>query len=350
MIRTIILFFITTGLSFAAPQLGEVPPTLADYLRPIPSTNPGDTGWVADLTGLPDKDQVEQLTQHVIEVMNEDSDKECTSIDSNLRLLVFQNFVIYQHMANAQNLYLDEQTAGKWGHLLAMILKESSGDSTNVTDMSGKSLKSKSNDLQHWRDLFLQSKVKLNPETNFGLTQLSADRLFNVFQLTKSQAIDLSFLEGKEGYLTPNKIKLNTAIATRRLIWFYQDFAEGRIAQSDWRIPEKDITDPKFSAQYQNAIKMALLYCGTRFMFHEEPDVAKLENAMSEIAYCKLGNPQNGFGVNELDEKCFAQWVTLCPALNIDIATITPLHYFATRNLTAVCKDTFNKLIVKSPK
>ena len=332
-------------MSYPTPTLEDVRPSLASYLHAAPSNNPLDNGWVADLTGLPDKDQVALLTQHVVNVMNEETNKQCASIDPNLRTMIFQHFVIYQHMANAQDVYFDEQIAHQWAHLLAMILKESSGDSTNITDMTGRSLKNESTDLEHWRNLFLQSQVQLGPQTNFGLTQLSADRLFTVFQLSKDQNYELAFLEGREGFLTPDKIKLNTAIATRRLIWFYQNFSEGRLAQSDWRIPQYGITNPNFSTKYQTALKMALLYCGTSFMFQKDPDISKLTNAMSSISYCKLGNPQTGYGVDELDEQCFAKWVTLCPSLNIDIANITPLSYFSTRKAAPICEETFKKLI-----
>ena len=74
-----------------------------------------------------------------------------------------------------------------------------------------------------------------------------------------------------------------------------------------------------------------------------------LARAMGSIAYCKFGNSQTGYGMNEFDEKCFAEWVTLCPALNVDIAALTPLSYFATRNVSPVCEDMFNQLLIKQP-
>ena len=197
--------------------------------------------------------------------------------------------------------------------------------------------------------------MHLDYQTNFGLTQTSADRLFNAFNLAKNQKNNTVFLQGKEGALTPGKKELNTAIAIRRLIWFYQDFAQGRISQSDARIHRRDITKPEFFERYQAGLKMALLYCGTHFMFRDGKSVNEkkldldLQSAMASIAYCKFGNAQIGYGKNEFDNLCFASWVTLCPALNIDIATLTPLSYFATRKTSPVCEDTFRALLIKKP-
>ena len=172
-------------------------------------------------------------------------------------------------------------------------------------------------------------------------------------KLADTEKNNTTFLEGKEGVLTPGKQKLNTAIAIRRLIWFYQDFAQGRITQSDMRIHERDLAKPEFYARSQAGLKMALLYCGTHFMFRDGKNSEKLDSdlqdAMASIAYCKFGNATVGYGQSEFDEKCFASWVTLCPALNIDIATLTPLSYFATRNVNPVCEETFKQLLVKKP-
>ncbi|MBA3536692.1 MAG: hypothetical protein H0T84_08805 [Tatlockia sp.] len=85
-------------------------------------------------------------------------------------------------------------------------------------------------------------------------------------------------------------------------------------------------------------------------MFESGPNhPERLKNALGSIAYCKLGNAKSGYGKNEFDEKCFAEWVTLCPGLNIDIALLTPLSYFATRNEKPVCEETFKRLLIKRP-
>lgn len=357
-IKILILLSLTPLIASAAYL--DALPSFADYLHLSRSKDPAEHGWLPEVTGLPNKDQVAHLNQRMLNVISKDTDKKCTSIDVHLRMMIFQHFLIYQHMVNTQNVYFDDKTAHQWAHVLAMILKESSGDSTNITDMSGHSVStdnSKTN-LQQWRAIFnltKQSHVELNDQTNFGLTQMSTDRLFDAFCLTKDQKYDTAFLEGREGASTPGKVVLNTAIAIRRLIWFYQEFAQGRIVESEGRLRQQDISNPKFSARYKKGLDMAILYCGTGFMFRGgaltdgAKKTSKLRNAMASIAYCKLGNPQEGYGTEEVDEKCFAEWVTLCPALNIDIATLTPLRYFATRNEKPVCEDTFKQLINKKP-
>ncbi len=353
----VMLVFLTPLVALAtSPYFDDnAPPSFADHLHLSPSMDHVDHGWLPELTGLPDKDQVTRLTQHMMNIMKEDKDPRCTSINVHLREMIFQHFLIYQHMVNAQDVYFDDRTAHQWAHVLAMILKESSGDSTNVTDMSGDTLatnRSKTN-LEQWKqilNLSNQSRIQLNYQTNFGLTQTSADRLIDAFHLAKDQRYDTVFLEGKDGAATPGKARLNTAIAIRRLIWVYQDFSQGRVMESEGRIPFQYINKPPFHEKYKTGLKMALLYCGTGFMFRCKGDgckMSKLLKAMASIAYCKLGNQQAGYGVNEVDETCFAEWVTLCPALNIDIATLTPLSYFATRDQLPVCESTFKQLINK---
>ena len=356
-----LLLSLTPLMSSAAPYVSVIPyfedttpPSLADHLHLSHSKDPVDGGWLANLVGLPDQAQVLQ-TASLVDAVMKDEEPQCKAIDGRLKKMVFQHFLIYQQMANAQHICLDSKTAHQWAHILAMILKESSGDSTNITAMSGlsSSTKEPQTNLQRWNeisDLTAHNRIPMNYQTNFGLTQTSADRLTVAFSLAKDQKYDTAFLEGREGAATPRKIPLNTAIAIRRLIWFYQDVSQGRIAESDGRIHQRDINNPAFSARYQAGLNMALTYCGTPYMFQEgaEKEISKLQKAISSIAYCKLGNPQTGYGANEMDKECFAKWVTLCPALNIDIATLTPLSYFATRNTSPVCEKTFNRLINKN--
>jgi hypothetical protein len=348
-------------LAFLAPMMSLAAQSSEFYTssNQIPksySHDPVDGGWLPDLTGLPDKNQVLLLKNHAAKVMEEETDSRCNAIDKSLRLMVFRHFVIRQQMANNQNVYFNDKTAYQWAHVLGMLLKESSGDTASITDMTGRSMSTftPQTNLQHWRKILSLSaekgRIHLNSQTNFGLTQTSADRLFVAFKLAKHQKYTTSFLQGKEGAFTSRKKLSNTAIAIRRLIWFYQDFAQGRLVQSDSRINEYDINKPEFSDRHQNALDMALVYCGSRYMFEsglKHPQ--RLKNALGSIAYCKLGNAKTGYGKNQFDEKCFAEWVTLCPGLNIDIALLTPLSYFATRNEKPVCEETFKRLIIKKP-
>jgi len=356
---TLAPFIVSATPEVTTPHFQEnAPPSLADHTHISKRKDPVDGGWLPDLVGLPTKDQILQISTRVDKIIDKETNKQCRAVDPRLRKLVFQHFLIYQHIANAQGVYFDSQRAHHWAHVLAMTLKESSGDPSNISDMQSHSITTNKpiSDLDHWREilgLVHEKRVKLNTQTNFGLTQTSADRLFVAFKLAKNQLYDTEFLEGREGAETPKKISLNTAIAIRRLIWFFQDFAQGRIINSDMRIHQADINKPEYVSRYQEGLDMALLYCGTPLLYKEgviDNDSLgnmALRDAMASIAYCKLGNAQSGYGNNLIDAICFAEWVTLCPALNISIATLTPLEYFATRDVSPVCEDTFNSLIIK---
>ncbi|MDF1758890.1 MAG: hypothetical protein P1U74_11450 [Legionellaceae bacterium] len=305
--------------------------------------------WLSNLKGLPDMEEIENLSKRVDEVMKDEKNKTCTSINPRLRKMIFLHFATYQKMLNARNIYLTDEKIEHWAHVFGMLLKESSGDTTNVTSMTGRSYttyQSKS-DLERWRKiakLTRDSEIPLNYQTNFGLTQLSIDRLFVALKL----AVTPSALQGT------NFSHLNTAVAIRRLIWFYQDFAQGRLTQSHDRIHNHEKGNPEYSTRFAFGISTALLLCGSHYMFYEgyhgkADEVTDLADAMASIAYCKIGDKKGRFGVTEENKKCFAQWVTLCPTLNFDIAMLTPLKYFSTRNAAPVCENTFKALLKKKP-
>ena len=209
-----------------------------------------DYGWLPNLTGLPSRDQLDQIKAQITQLLDEEDDR-CKAVDYNLKMMVLTHFAIKQKMANAQNIYFNDKNAYKWAHMLGMTLKESSGDSTNITAMTGRSVTTHKprTDLKNWRDMLINAQRKqitLDYQTNYGLTQTSTDRLFVSFNLAKNKGYYTAYLEGKEGVDTPKKVLLNTAIAIRRLIWFYQDFAQGRISQADSRIYQKDIRLTKY--------------------------------------------------------------------------------------------------------
>ncbi|MDF1678793.1 MAG: hypothetical protein P1U32_08890 [Legionellaceae bacterium] len=307
-----------------------------------------DSEWLANLHGLPTREEVEKLSKQVDKVMAHDKDKRCNAINPRLRKMIFLHFVTYQHIINQRSAYLTEKNIYHWAHVFGMLLKESSGDTTNVTSMTGRSYstyQSKS-DLERWQkitNLSKNGKIPLNYQTNFGLTQLSVDRLFVALQLARTPVHLKGQVKG-----------LNTAVAIRRLIWFYQDFAQGRLSQTHDRIHHHERGNPEYSARFTFGVSMALLLCGTHYMFYEgyhekAGGAADLTDAMASIAYCKLGNDKDGYGKTEANQKCFAEWVTLCPTLNFDIAMITPLKYFATRDAAPVCEGTFKALLKKKP-
>jgi len=352
-ITLIIIFFVSFAVSEGWQAHRH---SLADHLHLSPPKDPIDGHWLANLRGLPDLDDIDEIDDTVREVMKLETESRCNAINPQLRMLFFEHFAIYQKMANAQNIYLSKKTIHQWAKVMAMTLKESYGDTTNITDFKGHSYVTYGgiSNLNRWKTILSLSKetrIEFNFQTNFGLTQLSADRLFVAFKLAEDQKYNTSYLEGLDGAGTPHKIPLNAAIAVRRLIWFYQDFAQGRVIQSDNRVHFKQLNDPEKVAQQQAGLEAAIRYCGTQYMFEEgDHDFDKLKEAMNSVAYCKLGNARSGYGMTEYDDKCFAQLVTICPALNIDIATITPEKYFATRNEPAVCEATFNRLLVEKPK
>ena len=328
-----------------------------DYIYPVMEEESLfiDYNWLPYIVGIPNKKQVKALTEHVIEIMKQEKDNRCNEIDFNLRLLVFQNFVVYQQMFNKQDRYFTEKLALKYAHYLAIILKESSGNPLNITEMSGRSLNSSNADvnLERWKSIrqsMKKKRIKFNSQTNFGLTQLSVDRLYVAFRFNNK-----SFLARKYGHHPPPKDKFNTAIAIRRLIWFYQDISQGRLMQHDHPISQQAIDNNALSERHKKGLEMALMYCGTKLLFKEnapsrDNDIGlTFQKAMASIAYCKLGSSQTGYGQSAANHQCFADWVTLCPALNFNIALVTPLSYFQTRKAQPVCLETFKRLMIKKP-
>ncbi len=348
-IQVMKLSFLAIILSFFLAPIAFSTSHHAEHTPLSKAKAPQDKGWLADLNDLPSREEIEKLSKHVDEVMQQEKHKTCTSINPRLRKMIFLHFAIYQYVVNNRSVYLDEKNLHHWAHVFGMLLKESSGDTTNITSMTGRSYSTyeAKSDLKRWGEIEKLSKtgrIPLNYQTNFGLTQLSVDRLFVALQFAQKPA----YLENQK------KSDLNTAIAVRRLIWFYQDFAQGRLKQEHDRIHHHEQGNPEYSARFRRGIDMALLLCGTDYMFTEgyhgkAEGAADLTHAMASIAYCKLGNSHKGYGFNEIDERCFAKWVTLCPTLNFDIAMLTPLRYFATRHAAPVCEDTFKALVNKKP-
>lgn len=349
-ITTIMLSCLFASATFSASSYEEDPEVLLAAQTPISKTaKTKHKGWLANLNDIPSEEEIKKISEHVDEVMQHETNKKCTSVNPRLRKMIFLHFALYQYMTNHRSIYLHEENIYHWAHVFGMLLKESSGDTTSITSMTGRSYTTyqAQSDLDRWGNIAKLSKhgkIPLNYQTNFGLTQLSIDRLYVALKLAQNPA----YFKGRE------KPKLNTAIAVRRLIWFYQDFAQGRLIPEHDRIRHHEKDKPEYSTRLTHGTNMAILLCGTKYMFSEgyheqEGDAAALHEAMRSIAYCKLGSSKKGYGTNEIDGKCFAKWVTLCPMLNFDIAMLTPLRYFATRNAAPVCEGTFKRLLTKKP-
>ena len=78
-----VLIIFATFVTSAEQNFEEnAPPSMADHLHLSRSKDPVDRGWLADLIGLPNKDQVNVLTQQVAGLMLEDKDTKCRAINS----------------------------------------------------------------------------------------------------------------------------------------------------------------------------------------------------------------------------------------------------------------------------
>ena len=270
------------------------------------------------------------------------SEADCAAhVSANLRAMIFKHFVNVQVFENGHGHPLTEKMAQTWAHMLAIVLKESGGDSTNVTDMKGREVgtyKAMTN-LKRWRAIFAHS-LDYNKQTNFGLAQQSVDRLSSTFKVSSA---------GLDDFIS-HKGEINSGADTIGFVQFYQQFAQGRTEQSERPIKLKDLqssdASSELKARSHRGVQYALWHCGTRFLFEEgragiEGQKA-LENAMASIAYCDMSGDDK-----DATSKCFAKWLTLCPSLNIDIALLSPDSYFQTRRARPVCAVTFKKLLRK---
>lgn len=302
---------------------------------------------LADLDGLP---QVPAQLGTADEIRSAPgaSDPTCKEIPAPLRAMAFRHFLNFQKMQNEQGRYFPPEAATRAAKALGMVLKESSGDPAAVADMKGKSKTTYKPEttVANWKALLTHKHITYNKQTNFGLLQMSMDRLVVAFKIN-SQLDD--FLPGEDAAST-------SALNTRRLLDFYQDFAQGRLEQGDTPIPAAALRDPKASPELKERARKgaakALYHCGTRFLYKEGQQGAEgqkaLEDAMMSIAYCDPGIDKPDT-TSRAQLECFARWVTLCPALNLDIAINTPKEYFETRKAPPKCEATFRALITKKP-
>lgn len=295
------------------------------------------------LDGLPTYDPASQITT-AQEVKAAGGAKEAAckkKVPAALRAMVFQHYLHAQALENAQGHYFNSAMVLKWSHLLGMILKESGGDPADVTDMNGKEVGSyKAMDsIAHWKSLFSHD-LTYDKQTNYGIAQQSLDRL----QVGSPGSNEYDRFLGAGANLTDGEYVM-------RLLGLYQQFAQGRLSNSDTVITKAELrapnAPPDLVARAHLGVQAALWYCGTRFLYKEGYTGAvgqkTMEDAMASIAYCDVTNISAG-------KKCAASWLTLCPALNLDIGLLTPDSYFQTRKTSPVCGKTFVALTTKKPK
>ncbi|MDE2291333.1 MAG: hypothetical protein KGL53_04560, partial [Elusimicrobia bacterium] len=230
------------GLSNAFDQASAAASQAA---RKVDGKAPADADhhWLPDLQGLPQPPSEPPVADEVRQAAG-GAEAGCSALNPGLRAMVFRHFQNFQALENAQGVYLDAAAAERWAHVLAMILKESSGDPTDVTDMRGRESGTyrPMTSLARWKALFDHGNLAYNRQTNYGLAQLSYDRLSTPLGAPETPA--LGFIGGG-----PDAASLDTAHAARRLLWVYQDFAQGRVSPGDARIPAADRSKPEFAAR-----------------------------------------------------------------------------------------------------
>jgi hypothetical protein len=326
------------GLSGTAEVTTEAPPSAPAEAAPTATEPPPD---FPDLSGIPVAPIVATLTTaDEVRAAPGSDEPECKAkVDPALRAMVFRHYENFRDMLRSQGQALPDKAPDKASHLLGMVIKESAGDTTDVTDMSGREVGTfhAMSSVDRWNALFSHGNVVYDKQTNYGLAQQSMDRILAGGAVGPATG---KFFRGG-----------NSGQNVRKLLAVYQNFAQGQLTPKDKPIPEARARDPKASAdvqaRFREGLRQAVWHCGTRFLFKEGyagADGEKaLEDAMATIAYCNPGakspNP------NDKDQaRCFARWVTLCPALNIDIAVLSPDSYFQTRNTAPLCLKTFQAL------
>lgn len=190
----------------------------------------------------------------------------------------------------------------KLSKLTAMIMKESSGNTCSVSDMSGngsynsytkffkknnsKGILSRSHkvDLNLCQDLLNQGDVKVTKQTNYGLAQISADR----------------YVMSDRG---------------------------GDHLRGFFVLLKKMNTDHIIS------------YCQSKHLFSD--DKTEIKKKFESIKNCTPGIS------NKEQIKCIGQWVTLCPSLNVELAINQPMSYFETKSAKPICEDLFKKAEVE---
>ena len=186
----------------------------------------------------------------------------------------------------------------KLSKLMGMMVKESSANPAAVADMKGKgSSKSyrtffkvnKSSGVMsfpHYAntnlldELINQKDVIIDKQTNFGLAQLSADRL------------DISRWGGL--YLS-SKIK-----------------------------DIKKMSPETF-----------LSWCATSSMYNDSKSTLK-EYFIKNIKNCSMSS-KTKTGI-----KCFARTINLCPRMTVELALQQPMRYFETKRASPLCQELFN--------
>ena len=228
-------------------------------------------------------------------------DSSCVKrLPENLRQIFFEHFRFYVDHSKAK---IGEAEIARFAKVLGMAPHESGGASAAITDMKYKGSRES---LRHFYNtdnpgraapqalyssvttldqLLALKNVKWDKQTNFGLLQMSADRL-----ATGGSAGDLA----------------GEMIANLKTLYLSH--------------PE-DVIDR----------------CGTALMYKDS--LIEIVREFNEIQNCEVGY------TTKEQVQCFGRWATLCPNYNITLALIAPSAYFATADSQPLCSKTFRKIL-----
>jgi hypothetical protein len=246
----------------------------------------------------------------------ETEDASCVRrLPENLRNLFFEHFRYYVDHSTSE---VGEKEVARFAKVLGMAPRESSGATVAITDMRGTggatslrqffkndnpgvaAPKSLTSSLESLNKLFAitaetrkvngvlrSSTLRWDEETNFGLLQMSANRLY----------IDFG---GRQDDIARDSI--------REMRTLYASEPEEVIAR-----------------------------CGTALMFNDSP--VEIRGAFDELMTCEPG------WKSKKSIQCFGQWATLCPNYNVTLALVAPPAYFATRHAAPLCTKTFTRIL-----
>ncbi len=220
---------------------------------------------------------------------------------ANLRELFFEQFRYYTMQSPHR---VGNEEVARFAKVLGMTPYESSGASAAITDMkfhgSAETFRLLRADnvvkvpgkpgtrssIPSLEKLMKLKTIKFDQQTNFGLLQMSADRL---------------------------------------------------MMKSTRELARKMITDLK--SLYATHPEEMIERCGTKLMFKDSDE--EIRAAFDGIQACDVGY------TTEEKVKCFGRWAALCPSYNITLALVTTPKYFATRDKAPLCTEVFERIRIK---
>jgi hypothetical protein len=219
-------------------------------------------------------------------------------VPTGARTLLLEQF---RYLADHSREHIASVDFAAFAKIAGVLPRESSGASAAVTDMrlhgSSRTFQLLREDtrrfgavrssLESMEELLALPGVKWNGQTNFGLTQMSADRLDS----------------------RPTRAVARAMIGSLRSLWL---------------------------ADREEVLRR----CGTGHLFGDSHEA--LLKALSDVQSCEPGT-----GSKEAVQ-CFGRWAMLCPAYNLTLGMIvwqTSPKYFATRRASPLCAKTLKRIL-----